>query len=148
MRSSSISLSLDEKDSKIWKVSRCRTAVSNETIPAARNKFFFTKVAPVQTITDIELLNFWLMLLYWMFILSYATIYFFVKKLFFQMFIFQWIRYSSLYVFWLRKWQSIKYVQLGTGRGGVKPHMHVRIYNLSFYVFGNIFVWKFLVLLV
>ena len=40
---------------KIRKVSRCRTALSNETILATRQKFFFTKVAPVQSITDIAL---------------------------------------------------------------------------------------------
>ena len=42
-------------------------------------EFFFEKVAPVQSITDIALLDFWLMLLPWMFVLSYFTIYFFVK---------------------------------------------------------------------
>ena len=44
-------------------------------------EFFFAKVAPVQSITDIALLDFWLMLLPWMFVLSYFTIYFFVKIL-------------------------------------------------------------------
>ena len=35
----------------------------NEAIQATRQEFFFTKVASVQSITDIALLDFWLMLL-------------------------------------------------------------------------------------
>ena len=55
-----------------------------ETILATRQEFFFTKVAPVQSITDIILFDFWLMLLSWMFISSYTAIYFFVKKFIFS----------------------------------------------------------------
>ena len=51
-------VSLDGYDSKIRKVSRCRPAVSNETILATRQEFSFTKAAPVQSITDIVLLDF------------------------------------------------------------------------------------------
>ena len=51
-------ISLDGYGSKIRKVSRCRPAVSNETILVTKQDFFFTKVAPVQSITDIELLGF------------------------------------------------------------------------------------------
>ena len=40
------------------KISRCRPAVSNEIIPATRQEFFFAKVAAVQRITDIALLDF------------------------------------------------------------------------------------------
>ena len=76
---SSSSISLDEYDSKIRKVSRCRPTLSNETILATRQEFFFSKVAPAQSITDIVLLGFWLMLFSWTFISSYTTIYFFVK---------------------------------------------------------------------
>ena len=65
------------------KVSRCRPAVSNETILATRQEFFFTKVASVQSITDIALLDFWLMLLSWMFFSSYTSIYFLVKTFIF-----------------------------------------------------------------
>ena len=43
-------------------VSRCRPTVWNETILATKQEFFFTKVAPVQSITDIVLLGFWLIL--------------------------------------------------------------------------------------
>ena len=75
---------LDGYGSKIRNVRRCRSTVSNETILATKQDFFFTKVSSVQSITDILLLGFWLTLLPWMFILSYTTIYFFVKNLFFR----------------------------------------------------------------
>ena len=45
--------------------------VSNETILATKQEFFFTKVAPVQSITDFVLLDFWLILLPGMFISSF-----------------------------------------------------------------------------
>ena len=41
--------------SGIEKVSRCRPTVSNETILAITQEFFFAKVAPVQSISDIAL---------------------------------------------------------------------------------------------
>ena len=41
---------------KILTVSRCRPALSNETVPATRQELFFTKVAPMQSITNIVLL--------------------------------------------------------------------------------------------
>ena len=44
--------------SKILKVSRWRPIVSNETILTTKLEFFFTKVVPVQSITDILLLGF------------------------------------------------------------------------------------------
>ena len=50
-------------------------------ILVTKQEFFFTKVAPVQSIADIVLLDFWLILL--PFISSYTTIYFFVKNIFF-----------------------------------------------------------------
>ena len=98
--------------SKKRKVSRCRPVVSNEAILATRQEFFLTDIAPVQNTADIVLLDFWLMLLSWIFISSYTTIYFFVKKFYF----FKCLCFSeydirmSLYVFWLRKGPSIKYV--------------------------------------
>ena len=62
---------------------RCRPTVSNETVLATKQEFFSTKVAPVQSsITDIVLLGFQLILLSWMFISCYTTIYFFVKYFF------------------------------------------------------------------
>ena len=60
-----------------------RPTISNETILATRQEFFFTKVAPVQSITAILVLDFLLMLLSWMFILSYTSIYFFGKEIYF-----------------------------------------------------------------
>ena len=51
-------ISLDGYGSKIRKVSRCRPTVSNETILATKQEFFFTKVAPLQSITDIIILGF------------------------------------------------------------------------------------------
>ena len=61
-------MSLDWYGSKTQKESKYRAAVSNETILATRQETFFTKVTPVQSITDILLLAFWLMLLSWIFI--------------------------------------------------------------------------------
>ena len=110
---------LDGYDSKIQKVSRCRPTVSNETILETKQEFFFTKVAPVQSITDIVLLGFWLILLPWMFILSYTTIYFFVRN-----FLFEFLYFSEydipmfLFVYWLRNRLSIKYLRnWGNGEG-------------------------------
>ena len=76
-------ISLDGYNSKIRKVSRCRPTVSNETSLATKKEFFFVKVAPVKSITDIVLLGFWLILLSRMFISSYVTI-FFVNNFFFE----------------------------------------------------------------
>ena len=80
-------ISLDGYGSKIRKVSRCRPTVSNETILATKQEFFFTKVAPVQSITDIVLLGFSLILLPGMFISYYTIIYFFVKNFFSNVYI-------------------------------------------------------------
>ena len=94
-------ISLNGYGCKIRKVSRCRPAVSNETILATRQEFFFTKVAPIQSITGILLLDFSLMLLSWMFqifISSDTNIYFFIKNLFFRMLIFQWTRHSNVFI--------------------------------------------------
>ena len=110
LRSSSISLS--RYDSKIRKVSRCRPAISNETVLATRQEFFFTKVAPVQSITDIVILDFWL--LSWIFDSSNTSICFFVTT-----FIFSNIYISvSLRVFCLKKGTSIKYVRNWWGDSG------------------------------
>ena len=68
---------------KIRKVSRCRPDVSNKNILATSQEVFFTKAAPLQSITDITLLIFSLILVSGMFISSYITIYFFVKKIIF-----------------------------------------------------------------
>ena len=54
--------------------------VLNEKLLATKQKFSFKRVAPIQSITDIVLLGFWLMLLSWMFISYYSNIYFYVKE--------------------------------------------------------------------
>ena len=79
MRLRSSSISLDGYGSQIRKVSRCTPPVSNETILATRQGFFFTKVAPLQSISDIVFLD-----------LSQ-------RKLFFRMFMFQWIWHSNVF---------------------------------------------------
>ena len=90
-------ISLDWYGSKIRKVSRCRPTVSNETILVIKQEFFFTKATPIQSITDIVLLGFWLILLPWMFMSSYTTIYFFVKN-FFSNGCISVIRYSNVLI--------------------------------------------------
>ena len=57
--------------------------LSNETILATKQEFFFTKVVPVQSITDIVLLGSSLLLLPGMFISYYTIIFFFVNNFFF-----------------------------------------------------------------
>ena len=52
-------------------------------ILATRRGFFFTKVAPVQSITDIALLDFWLTPLFCMFIASYTAINLFREEIYF-----------------------------------------------------------------
>ena len=128
------------------KVSRCRTAVPNETILATRQEFFFTKVAPVQSITGIVLLDFWLMLPSWMFVLFYTTIYFFVKKFIFSnvyisvntifecLYLFFFVEKGAINLYasikYLRNWQKDgghpKYVQLRRGCQDlcVRTHLH------------------------
>ena len=93
-----VRISLDGYGSKIRKVSRCRPTVSNETILATKQEFFFTKVATVQSINDIVLLPFWFIQLPRMFISSYSTIYFPIRSFFFRMFIFHWIRYLNVLI--------------------------------------------------
>ena len=52
-----VRISFDGYGSKMQKVSGCRPTVSNETILATKQEFFFTKVAPVQSVTDIALFS-------------------------------------------------------------------------------------------
>ena len=119
LRSSAISL--DGYCSKTRKVSRCRPTVSNGTVIATKQEFFFTKVAPLQSITDIVLLGFLLILL--PFISSNITINFFVMNL---IFFFECLCFSEyetrmlLFVFWLTNRSSIKYV-CNWGHGGGHP---------------------------
>ena len=147
---------MDGYGSKIRKVSIYRPALSNETILATRQEFFITKLAPVQSITGIILLNFWLMLLSWMFTSSYTIyiyIYFFFLK---EIYFFEWLNFSEYDIwmsFWLRKGPSIKYVrkwwgmgrhpkcvQLRTRAGSVTSHVYVCTHTISFLVFDSSFL--------
>ena len=133
-------ISLDGYDSKIRKASIKWPTVSNKTILATKQKFFFTKVVPVQSITDIVLLGFWLILLPGMLISSCSTIYFFVKIFFFEclyfsvhdirmfLFVFGWeIGHPlSMYVTRGMKWGHPKCVQVRTGGEGY--HAYIRTY--------------------
>ena len=113
-------------------VRRCRPAISNETFLGTRQEFFLTKVAPVQSVTDIVLLNFWLMLLSWMSISSYTTIYFFEKKFnFLNVYISVNTIFECRYMFfgWERSHQLSTYAP-----GGKDPkclHVYVRTYIFS-----------------
>ena len=109
--------SLDGYGSKIRNVRRCRSTVSNETILATKQDFFFTKVSSVQSITDILLLGFWLTLLPWMFILSYTTIYFFINSFFSNVYISVNTIFECSYLFfWLRNRPSVLNVRRQVGQ--------------------------------
>ena len=85
------------------------------------NEFFFTKEAPMQSITDIVLLGFSLILLPGMFISYYTIIYFFVNNFFFECLYFsEYDIRMFLFAFWLRNRPSIKYVR-NQGNGGGHP---------------------------
>ena len=75
-------MSLCRYGSKIQKVSRYRPTVSNETIPATNQEFFFTKLAPLQSRIDIALFDFLINTAPLHVISFYNIIYFFVKKFF------------------------------------------------------------------
>ena len=142
-------ISLDVYGSKIRKARRCRPVASNETNLATRQEFYLTKVATVQSINGIILLDFSLIQLSWMFISCYTTIYFFVKKFIFSnvyvpvntifecldMF-FDWDRGNQLSTYATGRGTGghPKWVQLRTGGGGLTPHVYVRTYTISFHV--------------
>ena len=91
--------------SKIRKVSRCRPAVLNKTILENSQNFFFTKEAPLQSITKLQSFS-----SEWLF---HSALLFFRKKVYFfecLYFIVYDIR-MSLYFYWLRKEPSIKYAR-------------------------------------
>ena len=77
-------ISLDGYDPKVRKVNRCRPTVSNKTILATKQKFCFTKAPPVQSITDIALLGFRLILHPGMFINFILHYHLFFRKEFFS----------------------------------------------------------------
>ena len=142
-------ISLDVYGSKIRKASRCRPVASNQSNLATRQEFYLTKVAIVQSINGIILLDFSLILLSWMFISCYTTIYFFVKKFIFSNVyvlvntIFECLdmffgchRGNQLSTYATSRGTSghPKWVQLRTRRGDLTPHVYVRTYIISFYV--------------
>ena len=142
-------ISLDVYGSEIRKASRCRPAASNETNLATRQEFYLTKVATVQSINGIILLDFSLILLSWKFISCYTTIYFFVKKFIFSNvyvsmntifecldIFFGWDRSNKLSTYATGRGTGShpKWVQLRIGGGDLTRHVHVRIYTISFYV--------------
>ena len=87
-----------------------------------KQQFFFTKVAPVQSIIDIVLLCFSLILLPGMFVSYYIIIYFFVKNFFFECLYFsEYDIRMFLFVFWLRNRPSIKYTSC------VRTHLHLHL---------------------
>ena len=145
-------ISLDGYGSKIRKVSRCRPTVSNETILATKQEFFFTKVAPVQSITDIVLLGFWLILLPWMFISSYTTIYFFVKSFFSNVYISVSTIFECSYLsFGWEIGHSLSTHTNGEMEGGHPKCIQVRIGREGYYASSisfHVFVLWYLVLFV
>ena len=82
-----VNMRVKRKDSEFKNIEFRNFTVSNKTILEAKQELFFTKVGPVQSITDIVLLSFSLKLLPRMFILYYTIIYFFVKNFFLNVFI-------------------------------------------------------------
>ena len=117
-------ISLNQYGSKLRKVSSSRPTVPNETILETKQEFFFTKVAPVQSIIGIALLGFWLILFPWnfLFILHYHL--FFVNNILFGCLYFsEYDIRMFLFVFWLRNRPSIKYVRKwrNWGWGGSHP---------------------------
>ena len=105
--------------------------LSNEIILATRQEFLFTKVAPVQSINYVVLLDFWLMLLFWMFISSYTIIYIFRRKIYFSN-AFISVNTMSLDVFgWEKGHQLSTHATVGD--------VYVRTYTISFIVFGKTF---------
>ena len=141
--------SLDVYGSKIEKVSRCRPVASNETSLVTRQEFYFTNIATAQSINGIILLDFSLILLSWMFISCYTTIYVFVKKFIFSnvyvpvntMFecldmFFGWDRGNQLSTY-ATCWGTDGYpkcVQLVTGGRDLTSPVYVRTYTISFHV--------------
>ena len=139
-------ISLDGYGSKIRKVNRCRPTVWNKNILATKQEL----LAPAQSITDIVLLGFWLILLTGMFISSCTTIYFFVKKFFFSnvyisvntIFECSYLYFGweighplSMYVTRGMEGGHPKYVQVRTLGEGITSHMYVRTYTIFFCVF-------------
>ena len=150
---------LDAYGSKIQKVSRCRPVASNETNLVTRQEFYFTNIATAQSINGIILLDFSLILLSWMFISCYTTIYVLVKKFIFSnayvpvstifecldMF-FGWDRGNQLSTYATCRGTDghPKCVQLVTGGRDLTSPVYVRIYTISFHVLAAFLLYSVL----
>ena len=122
-------ISLDGYSSKIRKVKKFRSTVSNKTILGTKEEFFFAKVAPVKKHKWHFTLRFWLILLPWMLILSYINIYFLVNIVFFECLYFsEYDIRMFLFAFWLRNRPFITYLR-NRGNGGMSSKMCTGMYN-------------------
>ena len=145
---------MDEHSSKIRKVSRCRPTVSNKTILAIKQEFFFTKVAPLQSITDIVLLIFWLLLLHGIFLqrISFSNAYISVNMIFeCSCLSFGWDIDHPLSIYVTRGIEGShpKYVQVRTGREGYHAscvHMHLHYLFSCFCLVVSCFICRNLTL--
>ena len=107
-----VNIRVEIKNSEFKNIEFHDFTVSTETIISTKQEFFFTKVDPVQSITDIAPLGFSLILLPGMLISYYTIIYFFVIFFFFECLYFgEYDIRMFLFVFWLRNRPSIKYVR-------------------------------------
>ena len=121
LRSSSIFL--DGYGSKVRKVSRCRPAISSVTILATRQEFFYKSSSRtkhywhciIRFLINSALLNVHFILYYYLF---FCNEIYFLECLYFS----ECHIRMSLYVFWLKKGQTIKYVRNWWGKG-VSPKM-------------------------
>ena len=125
----------------------------NETI-ATKQEFFLTKVAPAQSITNIVLLVFLLI----MFISSYTTIYFFVKNYFSRIsantifacsyLSFGWEIGHPLRT-WLEEWSDPRCVQVHTEGEGYHAscvNLHLHYLFLCFCLMVSCFICRILTL--
>ena len=79
-----VNIRVEIKNSEFKNIEFHNFTVSTETIISTKQEFFFTKVDPVQSMTDIAPLGFSLILLPGMLISYYTIIYFFVIFFFFE----------------------------------------------------------------
>ena len=82
-----VNIRVEIKNSEFKNIEFHNFTASIETIISTMQEFFFTKVDPVQSITDITLLGFSLILLPGMLVSYYTIIYFFVNFFFSNVYI-------------------------------------------------------------
>ena len=117
-----MNLRVKRKNSEFKNIEFHDFTVSDETFLATKQEFFFTKVVPVQSITDIVLLRFLLRLHPEMFISYYTIIYFFVQNFFANVYISVNAIFESSYMFfgWEIGHPLSMYVTRGMERGHPK----------------------------